>query len=447
MPEASPAPAGRVLAIDDDRDLLDNLRYCLEAAGHQVTVADTLAQGLALAASLPFHVCLLDRNLGLDNGAEALPRLRELAPRMPVVMLTAHARVDDAVAALAAGAADYLIKPCSAAQLQLAVARQLDTRRLVDRVTTLESEREDSGGEFASANPAMQALLASARRAAQTDANILVLGESGSGKGLLARCIHDWSARAGAAFATVNCPSLSPELLESELFGHARGAFTGAAQSTVGRVGHADGGTLFLDEIGDFPLALQPKLLRFIEDKAYERIGDPGTRRADVRIIAATNHDLAAAVAANRFRADLYYRLKVVALTLPPLRERPEDLEPLALDFLQRFARRHGRPARRLQPAALAKIRGYAWPGNVRELQNVIERAVILGNEASIGPSQLLLEPVAAPVEYDTGATLEDVERRHMAAVLAASDTLDAAARTLGVDLSTLYRKRKLYGL
>lgn len=447
MSEASRAPTGRVLAIDDDRDLLDNLRYCLEAAGHHVTVADTLAQGLALAASLPFNVCLLDRNLGLDLGTDALPRLRQLAPRMQVVMLTAHANVEDAVAALAAGAADYLIKPCSAPQVQLAVARQLETRRLLDRVTTLESERDEPPANLDSANPAMRAVLEAARRAASTDANILLLGESGTGKGVLARAIHGWSARAGAAFATVNCPSLSPELLESELFGHARGAFTGAAQSTVGRVGHADGGTLFLDEIGDFPLALQSKLLRFIEEKAYERIGDPGTRHADVRIISATNHDLGAAVSAQRFRADLYYRLKVVALTVPSLRDRPEDLEPLALDFLQRFASRHGRPARRLAPAALERLRGYAWPGNVRELQNVIERAVILGSDATVGAAQLLLEPVAIPQAHDTGATLEDVERRHMAAVLAASDTLEAAARTLGVDASTLYRKRKIYGL
>ena len=443
---ASPASTGRILAIDDDRDLLDNLRYCLEGAGHQVTVADTLAQGLALAASLPFQVCLLDRNLGLDTGTDALPRLRELAPRMQVIMLTAHAKVEDAVAALAAGAADYLIKPCSPAQLRLAVARQLDTRRLLDRVASLESEREDDA-TFDSANPETRELLAAARRAAATDANILLLGESGTGKGMLARAIHGWSARASAPMATVNCPSLSPELLESELFGHARGAFTGAAQSTVGRVGNAEGGTLFLDEVGDFPLPLQAKLLRFIEDKAYERVGDPNTRRADVRIVAATNRDLAAAVTAGEFRTDLYYRLKVIALTLPPLRQRPEDLEKLALGFLQSFARRHGRPARKLSAAALARLRAYAWPGNVRELQNVIERAVILGNDATVSPAQLLLEPVAIPAIVDASATLEDVERRHMAAVLAASENLEAAARTLGVDASTLYRKRKLYGL
>nr|WP_265468706.1 sigma 54-interacting transcriptional regulator [Arenimonas daejeonensis] len=362
---------------------------------------------------------------------EALPRLRELAPRMPVIMLTAHAVVDDAVAALAAGAADYLVKPCSPPQLLVAVARQLDTRRLLDRVAALESDREEDSTDFDSANAAMQSLLADARRAAATDATVLLLGESGTGKGMLARAIHGWSPRAAAPMATVNCPSLAPDLLESELFGHARGAFTGAAHSTTGRVGTAEGGTLFLDEVGDFPLPLQAKLLRFIEDKAYERVGDPSTRRADVRIVAATNHDLGTMVGAGRFRADLYYRLKVIAIEVPPLRARVEDIETLALGFLRRFARRHGMPARELAPAALARLRAYAWPGNVRELQNVIERAVILGREPVIGASQLMLEPLANATPAAT-MTLEEVERRHIDAVLAASDTLEAAARTPG---------------
>ncbi|KFN50672.1 sigma-54-dependent transcriptional regulator [Arenimonas composti] len=275
--------AGRILAIDDDRDLLDNLRRALEAAGHRVTVADSLGEGLAKAASLPFDVCLLDRGLGLDSGLSALPRLRELAPRLRVVMLTAHAVVEDAVAALAAGVDDYLIKPCPPAQLQLAVARQLEARRLLDRIATLEAERDDEQPAIDSVEPAMAALLDAARRVAATDANVLLLGESGTGKGLLARSIHAWSRRAAAPLATVNCPALPPDLLESELFGHARGAFTGAAASTPGRVGAADGGSLFLDEIGELPLSLQAKLLRFIEDREYERVGDPTTRRADVR--------------------------------------------------------------------------------------------------------------------------------------------------------------------
>src|SRR5690606_17832874 len=257
-----------------------------------------------------------------------------------------------------------------------------------------------------------------------------------------------WSARGQAPFSTVHCPSLSPELLESELFGHARGAFTGASASTRGRVGHAEGGSLLLDEIGDFPLALQPKLLRFIEEKVYERVGDPVTRRADVRILAATNHDLPAQVNEGRFRADLYYRLNVLTITLPPLRERPEDILPLATGFLERFARRHARPARRFSAAASAALRGYAWPGNIRELQNVIERACILCPDEELGAEWLALAPQASlPAIPGAPMSLEELERLHIQRVLAETDTLEAAARVLGIDASTLYRKRKAYGL
>ncbi|WP_374473913.1 sigma-54-dependent transcriptional regulator [Arenimonas sp.] len=446
------APTGRILLVDDDPALLESLRLFLESEGHRVHVAETLDDGLRLAATLPLQVCLLDRNLGMDSGVDALPRLLELAPRLRVVMLTAHGRVEDAIEAMARGASDYLVKPCSPAQLRVAVARQLDTGRLIDRIAALESQQDADPPELASANPAMQAVLAMARQVAATDANVLLLGESGTGKGVLARAIHRWSPRAAAPMATVHCPSLSPELLESELFGHARGAFTGAAQSTPGRVGHAEGGTLLLDEIGDFPLALQPKLLRFIEDKAYERVGDPVTRRADVRLVAATNHDLAAQVAEGRFRGDLYYRLNVVSLALPPLRERPEDIDALAEGFLARFARRHGRPARRFAPAAAAALRAYAWPGNVRELQNVVERAVILCPDAQVGTAWLQLgvagaAPSAPAVAPGAAVTLDELERAHIAAVLAQAPTLEEAARTLGIDASTLWRKRKALGL
>jgi NtrC-family two-component system response regulator AlgB len=300
----------------------------------------------------------------------------------------------------------------------------------------------------------MARLLALAEQVARTDANILLLGESGTGKGVLANALHDWSPRAAAPMATINCPSLPAELLESELFGHAKGSFTGATQSTQGRVSNADGGTLFLDEVGDFPLALQPKLLRFIQDKEYERIGDPVTRRADVRIVSATNRNLDAMVRDNSFRLDLLYRLNVISLVLPPLRERPEDLEDLALGFVARYARSYHLPAARLAPSALAQLRAYAWPGNVRELQNVMERAVILCPGEEIGADLLSLgaPPAAAgdpapAVAPGAPVTLDELERRHIEAVLAEAETLDAAARTLGIDSSTLYRKRKAYGL
>ena len=282
---------------------------------------------------------------------------------------------------------------------------------------------------------------------------MLILGESGSGKGELARAIHAWSRRAKKTFVTINCPSLSADLMESEMFGHTRGAFTGASESTLGRVSQADGGTLFLDEIGDFPLALQPKLLRFIQDKEYERVGDPVTRRADVRILAATNRNLEQMVAENEFREDLLYRLNVIVLTLPPLRERKEDIVDLAERFLARFVKDYNRPAHGFSEAALEALRNYGWPGNVRELRNVIERAsIICGqdlvdvNHLGLGDSPATSSAASAP-RVGEALSLEALERAHIAAVMATSETLDQAAKTLGIDASTLYRKRKQYGL
>jgi NtrC-family two-component system response regulator AlgB len=444
------AVTGRILAIDDDRALLENFSACLTQEGYRVSTAETLQEGLRLAASQPFHACLLDRSIGQESGVEALPRLRELAPLMRVIMVTAHSGVDDAVAAIAQGASDYLVKPCSPAQLKIAVARQVDTRRMLDRLDALERESAGSAPPLASKSAAMQAAIDLALQVARTDANVLLLGDSGTGKGVLARAIHDASARAGGSLVTVNCPSLSAELLESEMFGHIKGSFTGASQNTVGRVSHADGGTIFLDEVGDFPLTLQPKLLRFIQDKEYERVGDPVTRKADARIIAATNRDLDAMVKDGRFRLDLLYRLNVISITLPPLKERMEDLEDLANGFILRFSASYGLPARSLSTAAAARMRDYDWPGNVRELQNMMERAVILCRDASIGPELLTFgrgESSRTEMVAGTPISLDTLERLHIERVLASSESLEAAARTLGIDSSTLYRKRKAYNL
>ncbi|GGA83738.1 alginate biosynthesis transcriptional regulatory protein AlgB [Arenimonas soli] len=447
------APQGRILAIDDDPGLLQNFALCLEDAGYRVNTATRLQEGMKLAASQPFHVCLLDRDIAGDSGLDALPRLRELAPGLRVIMVTAHSHVEDAVRAIAEGAADYLVKPCSPAQLRIAVARQLDTLDLLSRLETLERQQPRQASTLQSNSPAMSEVLAVARQVARTDANVLLLGESGTGKGVLANAIHGWSPRASRPLATVNCPSLSAELLESELFGHAKGSFTGATQSTQGRASHADGGTLFLDEVGDFPLALQPKLLRFVQDKEYERIGEPDTRRADVRIISATNRDLEAMVRDNSFRLDLLYRLNVISLVLPPLRDRREDLAALANGFVRRYANSYHLPARHLSEQALLRMQAYAWPGNVRELQNVIERAVILCTGEQIGPEHLALGGEPAPAGAGSGVgvgapvSLETLERAHIEAVMAHAETLEAAARTLGIDGSTLYRKRKAYGL
>jgi two-component system, NtrC family, response regulator AlgB len=450
-------PSARILAIDDDRSLLETYAALIEPWGMQLTPAETLREGLKLAATRPFDVCLLDRNVGHALGTEVLPELKAQAPGLRIIMATANRDTEAALEALRLGVDDYLVKPFSPEQLRIALARQIEARRLAQRVILL--EREAAGarprGALDSAAPAMQKAFDLARQVARTGANVLILGESGTGKNVMARAIHSWSPRANGNFITLNCPSLGAELLENELFGHRKGAYTGAQDSSEGRVAQAEGGTLFLDEIGEFPPNLQPKLLRFIQDREYERVGDPVTRQANVRLIAATNRDLPRMVERNEFRQDLYYRLNVVAVTLPPLRERREDVLPLAHTFLKRFAVEYACPAREFEPAAEAALAAYAWPGNVRELQNVIERAVILCAGDKVPASLLSLEggtprggAVAASVAaIGTDISLEALERQHIEAVLARAETLDEAARILGIDASTLYRKRKAYGL
>lgn len=436
---------GRILLVDDEPAILRTFRYCLEDEGYQVATASSAAQAEALVQGQVFDLCFLDLRLGADNGLDVLPRLREQAPWMRVVIVTAHSAVDTAVNAMQGGAADYLIKPCSPEQLRLAASQQLETSRMAARLQALEHASAVTNATLDSHCPEMMAVLETARQVADTDANILILGESGTGKGELARAIHGWSQRHKQSLVTINCPSLSAELMESELFGHARGAFTGASENTLGRVDQADGGTLFLDEIGDFPLALQPKLLRFIQDREYERVGDPLTRQADVRILSATNRALQKMTAEGEFREDLLYRLNVITLTLPPLRERPEDIPGLAEGFLSRFVSDYARPARGFSPEALAALQCYRWPGNIRELRNMIERASIICPDELVEVSHLGFNGPVTENAPRAGAelSLDALEKAHITAVLGNSDTLEQAAKTLDIDASTLYRKRK----
>ncbi|MEO8670799.1 MAG: sigma-54 dependent transcriptional regulator [Tahibacter sp.] len=455
MSEQTATQSERVLLVDDDSTLLRNFRLCLEDAGYRVNTAHNSTSALSALARSVFDVCVLDLHIGEESGLELLPQLRAAAPWMRVVMATAESDASVAVAAMRSGAADYLIKPCEPDQLLHAVGQQAQARKMERRIEALEDAgATEAFAEITSLNPAMSRVLEMARQASETDATVLILGESGTGKNVLARNIHQWSMRRKAGFATVNCPSLSPELLESELFGHVKGAFTGAHEHRQGRVQVAEGGSLFLDEIGEFPQALQPKLLRFLQDREYERVGDPRTRKADVRLIAATNRDLAGAVAENRFRGDLYYRLNVISLTVPPLRERPEDIMVLATALLTGLVARYRRPARRYSESATNALLAYSWPGNVRELQNAIERAVILCSGEEIGYEHLPFAAFGASAGTMTTApragdpvSLEVLERAHIEAVLGATPTLDVAAKTLGIDASTLYRKRKGYGL
>jgi len=440
---------GRILLVDDESAILRTFRYCLEDAGYNVFTAGSAAQAEALLLRQVFDLCFLDLRLGEDSGLDLLAQMRLQAPWMRVVIVTAHSAIDTAVDAMQAGAADYLVKPCSPDQLRMAASKQLEIRQLAARLEALEGEISKPNDGLESHSPAMMAVLETARQVAGTDANILMLGESGTGKGELARAIHGWSRRARKGCVTINCRWLTADLMEIEIFGQSLGTFPGATESTLGRVNQADGGTLFHDEIGDFPLTLQPKLLRFIQDKEYERVGDPVTRRADVRILAATNLNLDEMVREGRFREDLLYRLNVITLKLPPLRERGEDILELAERFLARFVKEYARPARAFSDQARSALLAYHWPGNIRELRNVIERASIICAQAEIETSHLGFgeQPTGNNPRVGAQLSLEELEKAHISAVLAGADTLESAARTLGIDSSTLYRKRKHYNL
>jgi NtrC-family two-component system response regulator AlgB len=441
-----------ILVIDDDANLRKSLRLALETMGHRVSEARDTDQAQALIGHTTFDVAFLDLRLAKENGLDFLPTLSRIAPALAVVVVTAHATIETAVEAMRRGAFDYLSKPFTPDQVRLVFDRVTRVRRLQSQVELLEEQVRSvvPEADLQTEEPVMRQALEMAFRAALSEATILLRGESGTGKGVLARAVHARSARAEAPFVTVHCPSLSAELLESELFGHVQGAFTGAVRDTVGKVAVAEGGTLFLDEIGDLPSALQPKLLRLVQEKRYERVGDAQTRVSDVRILAATNRDLEAAVAAGKFREDLLYRLNVIEVTVPPLRARPHDILPLAWRLLQFFARQAGKSVLGYTEEAQAALVRYPWRGNVRELRNTIERGVILTREPLIGladlPTQLGNRPQPG-VEIGAAVTLDTLELEHIRRILASAPSLEEAASILGIDQSTLYRKRKRHGL
>jgi NtrC-family two-component system response regulator AlgB len=454
MEPPSDIPAGgqrlQILVVDDEANIRRTLSVCLETEGHHVIGVSNVADAMAEAARRSFDLAFIDLRLGTDDGLDLIPALQGKSPWLKIIVITAYASIDTAVEAIRRGATDYIPKPFTPAQISLAVRKVFEMRSLEQKVAALQEDlgQEHPEVDFSSINPRMKKAVEVARQAASSEATLLLRGESGTGKTVLARAIHSWSRRAAKAFRMVSCPSFSSELLESELFGHVKGAFTGAIRDNPGRIVASEGGTLFLDEISDLPLALQPKLLRFVQDKEYERVGDDVTRKADVRLITATNIDLESAVKAGRFREDLFYRLNVIQIEIPPLRERPEDLSRLAARLLTFHARRNHRPILGFSDEALSVLREYSWPGNVRELSNVIERAVILCRGERIGPE--LLPPRLAPAEewpqIGDLISLEKVEEQHIRRVITSTRSLQEAAKVLGIDQATLWRRRKKFG-
>jgi two-component system, NtrC family, response regulator AlgB len=446
----SPAASARhlnVLVVDDEKNIRSVLVACLESAGCRVVEAASIAAARGAVERNAFDLCFLDLRVGEDNGLDFLPTLVARSPSTDVVIITAFATISTAVDAIHKGARDYLPKPFTPAQIRHIVDRVAKQRELEREVVSLRSQLDHAAPEldFSSEAASMRQLFDLLDKAAVHDVPVLLRGENGTGKSVLARRLHYMSERHNRPFVVVNCPTLSEELLASELFGHAKGAFPGAVRDQVGRVEAAEGGTLFLDEIAEMPPALQAKLLRFVQDHEFERIGENQTRRADVRIVAATNRDLDAEVKEGRFREDLLYRLNTFEMVVPPLRERREDIGALARRFLAFFGKKT-RMAPALEPEAEAALERYEWPGNVRELRNAIERAAIISGGSSIGVAALPDRIAGAKRDrpYVGGDfSLEEIEREHMTRVLERATTLEAGARTLGIDTSTLWRKRK----
>ncbi len=441
-------PRAHVLVIDDEKNIRTTLQVCLQGMGCSVATAATGEIALAVVEREPVDLAFLDLKLGDESGMDLLPRLLAAQPELSIIIITAYATFDTAVEAIRRGAVNYLPKPFTPPQIRHAVESVLERRAMARKLVGLESvlSEEIPEADLETASQPMRAAIDVISRAAVADAPVLLRGESGTGKGVLARALHARSARALGPFVVVNCPTLSEDLLASELFGHARGAFTGAVRDQAGRVEAAQGGTLFLDEIGEISGALQAKLLRFIEAKKFERVGETRTRSADVRLVAATNRDLDADVKEGRFREDLLFRLNVVEVWVPPLRERGEDILRLARGFLAFFARAAARPPPELSPEAQAALLAYPWPGNVRELRNAMERALILWPAPLLGPEALpsrIAPPGGNRIRLGGDFTLDEVERDHIRQVIGRTTTQEEAARVLGIDPSTLWRKRK----
>ena len=447
-PHAEGARPPRLLLVDDEAGLRFGLVRFLRGAGYEVDEAGGVAEGLSRARLTNPDLALLDFDLPDGNALDLMAHLRQAQADLPVIILTAYGSIELAVRALQEGANQFITKPVELAGLQLLVERTLAGARQ-RKVLASQSRCRSVFDPFVGISRAMAELRTQAERAAAVGSPLLLLGETGSGKGVLARWLHDHGPRREEAFVDLNCAGLSREFLESELFGHEKGAFTGATQPKPGLFELADHGSVFLDEIGDMDSAVQPAVLKAVEDRRFRRLGGTHERISEMRLIAASHPDLEARVRDGRFRADLFYRVSSVVLRIPPLRERPEDLPALVRTMLPRIAADMGRPRCRLEDAAVRRLQAHAWPGNLRELRNVLERSVLMAADETLGAAELGLSggPAEAPSLRDgDDLSLEAMERRHVQQVLERmGGDVTRASQALGIGRTTLYQKLKLW--
>jgi len=442
----------RIAVLDDEPRMVDIIAMVLRREGYEVEAFTEGAVALAALEARPFDLLITDLRMPDKDGLEILRSARATEPELPVILITAHGSVPTAIAALREGAFDYVQKPFDNQELKTVVRRALEVTRLARENRYLRSELVSrySLESLIGESPAMKSVFELTRRAARGPSTVLITGESGTGKELIARAVHYHSDRVGKPFLAVNCKALAEGIVESELFGHERGAFTSADRARAGLFERADGGTVFLDEIGEIGSGFQAKLLRVVQERTVQRVGGESERSVDVRIVAATNRDLKAEVEAGRFREDLYFRLAVIPIRIPPLRERPEDVLPLARHFLTRLTAELSRPHLEFAAGVEEVLCGHGWPGNVRELENAVERGVVLARGSEIGLDDLLLDTERGDGQVSGAETLQVfLDRATAERIRTALDSVGGvrveAARQLGVDRTTLYRLMRKY--
>jgi len=445
---------GKLLIIDDEERLRNLMARILQLEGYEVITASTAREGLKKLQHEPVHVVLSDVKLPDINGIELTEQIKKNWPATEIIVLTAFGTINDGVKAIKLGAFDYITKGDDNEKIIPLVSKAMDKAQLQQRVQELESKLNEKFGfdRIVGKSAAITDVIKLAQKVAQTDTTVLLLGETGTGKEIFAEAIHQASSRRGKTFVAVNCSAFTKELLESELFGHKAGSFTGATKDKRGLFEEANGGTIFLDEMGELDMELQAKLLRVLESQQFLKVGDTKPTQVNVRILAATNRDLQAEIENNHFRSDLYYRLSVFQITLPALRERKKDIPLLAEYFMQYFASKVKKQVNKLSNSFVEKLEAYSWPGNIRELKNVIERAVILCDSNELDETLLPYElQHLQPAKSNQGISafdLSSVEKLHIQRVLNHSHGNRAeAARLLNIGIATLYRKLKEYGL